>query len=122
MTGHPAISIRHTLTTSSPEGNLDPRYQVSFRLSSMAHPFDMLRAMSNVDTTLELIGKRRLPQPAARRALRMAAGLRLEDVAAACGVSLQAVWRWEHCQREPRTANRERYAEVLRACAEVVGE
>jgi transcriptional regulator with XRE-family HTH domain len=52
----------------------------------------------------------------------MSAGLRLQDVADACEVNLQTVWRWEHGLRHPRIGNLERYAEVLHKCREVIGE
>jgi transcriptional regulator with XRE-family HTH domain len=69
-----------------------------------------------------VIEKRRLPRPAARRALRMTAGLRLQDIADACGVTLQTVWRWEQGLRQPRVGNLERYAEILHKCQEVISE
>jgi len=69
----------------------------------------------------EVIERRRLPRPDARRALRLAAGLRLQDIADACGVTLQTVWRWENGRRHPRVGNVERYADILHKCQEVIG-
>lgn len=70
----------------------------------------------------ETVEKRRLPSPEARRALRLAAGLRLQDVADAVGVTVGTAWYWEYGLHEPRLRNRERYAELLNLCREVGGE
>lgn len=63
-----------------------------------------------------------LPDPEHRAALRRALGIRQLDVAAAVGVSTQAVWAWEHGRSEPRGAHRQRYAEVLDAMRQRLDE
>jgi transcriptional regulator with XRE-family HTH domain len=60
-----------------------------------------------------LIEERRLPPPQVRRALRLAAGFTLQDIADVLGVTRSAVHRWEIGTRAPRSANRIRYSEVL---------
>lgn len=57
--------------------------------------------------------RRRLPPPAARRRLRLRAGVPLLVVARAVGVTSAAVSRWETGLREPAGAHLEDYAEVL---------
>jgi transcriptional regulator with XRE-family HTH domain len=59
-----------------------------------------------------------LPPHAARRAIRMAAGASLADVAAAVGVTRARVYQWEH-GANPSGANVARYGEVLRMLQEV---
>jgi len=69
--------------------------------------------------TARLQAKLMLPPPLERRALRTAAGASLRDVASVVGVSAQAVYLWETGARMPSAAHLERYAEVLRAFAEL---
>lgn len=59
--------------------------------------------------------------PAERRQLRHAAGLTLAEVAAAIGVSPQAVQLWEIGARTPRGGNVVRFAEAMRYLREVAG-
>jgi len=61
---------------------------------------------------------RELPPPAARRALRLAAGLTIAEVAQAAGASRQAVSMWERGERTPRGDFLVRYIEALRAMRE----
>jgi transcriptional regulator with XRE-family HTH domain len=61
-----------------------------------------------------LAGEKRLPPPAARRAIRLAAGLTLAEVGRSLEVSRQTVWRWEEGHREPRGETRLAYARALR--------
>ena len=61
-----------------------------------------------------LADEKRLPPPAARRAIRLAAGLTLAEVGASLNVSRQSVWRWEEGLREPRGETRLAYARSLR--------
>ena len=63
-----------------------------------------------------------LPPPAQRRALRLAAGASLRDVASVVGSSAQAVYLWETGDREPSDAFLERYADVLHAFDELTSE
>lgn len=56
---------------------------------------------------------KRLPPPPARRALRVAAGLTLQDVATVVGVTRQAVAMWETGGRNPSGEARAAYARVL---------
>jgi transcriptional regulator with XRE-family HTH domain len=60
-----------------------------------------------------LQAKRELPPPETRRALRMAAGATLEQVARVCDVSAQAVQYWESGST-PRGDRLLAYSEVLR--------
>ncbi|MEV7054100.1 helix-turn-helix transcriptional regulator [Streptomyces microflavus] len=55
-----------------------------------------------------------LPPPPERRALRVAAGLTTVEMAAAVGVSKQAVTSWENGTRSPRGVSLERYVDALR--------
>lgn len=57
--------------------------------------------------------RRRLPAPAARRALRESTGLSQRDIAQALGVSICAVSLWERGVRQPRPAMLQRYVELL---------
>lgn len=61
--------------------------------------------------------RRRLPDPATRRALRVAAGLSQADVAACVGVDRASVSRWETGHRSPRGDTAEAYAALLRDLA-----
>lgn len=70
--------------------------------------------MSDTAALVKRVQDRRdLPPPHERRALRQRAGLALADIAAAAGVSKQAVLRWESGV-DPSAANLGRYAEILR--------
>jgi len=62
----------------------------------------------------EVEARRELPAPAARRALREAAGVSLDGVAQAVGVSKQTVLGWESGAFSPRGANLGSYLSVLR--------
>jgi DNA-binding transcriptional regulator YiaG len=55
-----------------------------------------------------------LPDFRVRRALRVAAGLRQDELAAVLGVTRPSVSRWESGTREPRGELRRRYADVLK--------
>jgi DNA-binding transcriptional regulator YiaG len=58
--------------------------------------------------------RRALPPPHARRALRVAAGVSLETLAASIGVSRECVRLWELGAAEPSEKNLVRYLEALR--------
>ena len=62
--------------------------------------------------------RRELPSPTDRRAIRKAAGLTLQEVGAAVGVSGQAIGMWEAGSRTPRGPHLERYVDVLRILRE----
>ena len=62
-----------------------------------------------------------LPRPEARRALRIAAGASLTDVAGAVGVTRAAVSCWEQGIYEPSSVHAEAYARVLEMLREVSG-
>jgi transcriptional regulator with XRE-family HTH domain len=70
-----------------------------------------MTALSELSAALQ--AKRELPPPETRRALRMAAGATLEQVARACDVTPQAVQFWENGST-PRGANLSAYLDVLR--------
>jgi transcriptional regulator with XRE-family HTH domain len=57
--------------------------------------------------------RRRLPGPAARRQLRERAGLSQQDVAAALGVTREAVAQWESGRRSPRPTTAVEYVTLL---------
>jgi transcriptional regulator with XRE-family HTH domain len=63
--------------------------------------------------TASLIQAKRLPPPAMRRALRLGAGLTLQEVGELVGVHRSCVLRWETGAREPTGRRRIRYSEVL---------
>ena len=65
------------------------------------------------DVTL-LADARRMAGSGEARALRLAAGLTLEEIAGAVGVTRQAVAAWETGERRPRGENARRYGEALR--------
>jgi DNA-binding transcriptional regulator YiaG len=72
------------------------------------------------ELTQRLRTRRDLPPPEVRRALRRAAGVPMQDVAAIVGVTRQAVALWESGSREPRNTNLASYSEVLRALRQAV--
>jgi transcriptional regulator with XRE-family HTH domain len=59
----------------------------------------------------------RLPVPAARRELRVQAGLRQADLAEVIGVTPACIARYENGTREPKGDRRQRYATLLRHLA-----
>jgi DNA-binding transcriptional regulator YiaG len=61
--------------------------------------------------------RKSLPGPEARRLLRERAGLKQQDVAAALGVTREAVALWERGARNPRDRYLPRYLEILQRCA-----
>jgi transcriptional regulator with XRE-family HTH domain len=64
--------------------------------------------------------RRSLPEPPLRRLLRERADLSQLEIAEALGVSRPAVTRWESGQREPRSAMRVKYAQLLERLAQEV--
>lgn len=68
-------------------------------------------SLTRLRATLD--AKRALPPPAARRALRLAAGASIADVADAVGVTRQAISYWELGRRTPRGEALRRYVAVL---------
>jgi DNA-binding transcriptional regulator YiaG len=58
--------------------------------------------------------RRELPGPPERRSLREAAGLSLQAVATAVGVTKQAVANWESGEHEPRGPHLAIYGDLLR--------
>jgi len=60
------------------------------------------------------MARRDLPPPQVRRALRIAAGLSLAEVASAVGVSRQAVAHWEGGSRRPAAKHLTAYCQALR--------
>jgi transcriptional regulator with XRE-family HTH domain len=65
---------------------------------------------------------RRLPDPDRRRAIRIEAGFSQADFGSALGIDGASVSRYESGARTPRGALRERYASLLRALEQEVGE
>lgn len=72
-------------------------------------------AMTTQALQERLRARRELPPPEARKAIRVAAGARLEDIADALGCSRQAVAHWEAGERFPRDRWLRAYNELLRA-------
>jgi DNA-binding transcriptional regulator YiaG len=71
--------------------------------------------MSSTLTVSELLRARReLPDPQTRRAIRVQAGLSLDDVAGELGVTRQSVSDWERGRRYPRRAHLVAYVALLR--------
>lgn len=62
-----------------------------------------------------LVRGTRLPEPAARRQIREAAGVTLREAAAACGVTPMALLHWERGTVRPRRENAVAYATLLTA-------
>lgn len=62
--------------------------------------------------------RRTLPGPEARRALRLANGLALQDVAEALNVSTECVRLWELGRRRPNGRNAVSYAALLASLKE----
>jgi transcriptional regulator with XRE-family HTH domain len=65
--------------------------------------------------------RRELPDPARARALRLASGVQLSELAELIGVSRRSLWLWETGQRKPRGRHMERYAEALGVLARELG-
>lgn len=82
-------------------------------LSAIATELDDLRARLHRRATL--------PSPAARRAIRLAAGATLDEVARAVGVSHEAIRLYEAGRRFPKDANLARYAACLAALQQGLG-
>ncbi len=70
----------------------------------------------------ELVASRRLRRPEMRRALRLEAGLTLDDIAGKLGVTRSAVSRWELGLRKPQGRNRIAYASLLAELEKVVAD
>lgn len=60
-----------------------------------------------------------LPPPKGRKALRLAAGVTVADVAAIVGVSRQAVNAWERGSARPIGNHLHAYLEILEMCRRV---
>jgi transcriptional regulator with XRE-family HTH domain len=59
-----------------------------------------------------------LPPPARRSEIRKQAGLTLQEVADAVGVTFGAIWNWENGIRQPRGQHLANYIEALGVMAE----
>lgn len=70
-------------------------------------------AMTIDDALAQARARRRLPEPAQRRARRMLAGVSQQAVADAVGTTVATVSRWESGQRMPRGEHLRSYAAVL---------
>lgn len=65
----------------------------------------------------DLVWIRRLAANGNARAIRLASGLTLAEVAAEVGASVSAVSRWETGNRRPRTPLARRWASLMRRLA-----
>jgi DNA-binding transcriptional regulator YiaG len=74
------------------------------------------------DTTTQLITtsrkRRSLPDPAAAKAIRLAAQLTEREIGTSIGVTAATVCRWERGSRKPRGHQRDAYADLLARLAE----
>lgn len=73
--------------------------------------------MTITDLLTEVEASASLPSPERCRAIRVGANVSLARLAAAIGVSVQALQHWEVGKRRPRPANVLRYAHALDALA-----
>ena len=71
---------------------------------------------------VERVRATRLPPPAQRRAIRMAVGVTLREIAAEIGVGQLAVSQWERGICEPRTEHAIAYRLVLEQLVELAQE
>lgn len=78
--------------------------------------FNMDSTRQRIETQIRL--RRSLPPPEQRAALRKAAGLTLQEVADAVGVTAAAVWYWEQGQRTPGVKHLGAYLVALKALGE----
>lgn len=69
----------------------------------------------DLDGLLAEVRAARLPAPATRRSLRHEAGISLREAAAALGVAVMTLHRWECGQSTPRRAHAVRYRQFLDA-------
>ena len=69
----------------------------------------------------ELVRASRLPDPAERRRIRLAAKLSLRRVADELGVAVPTVYRWEDGQLTPTLENAKRYRALLESLARAAG-
>lgn len=80
--------------------------------------------MKNLATLQRRAARRATPLPTLgdRRAIRVAAGIRQTELAAALGVSRFAVNAWETGRYEPRGTHRDDYVRALEAMRRAVAE
>jgi transcriptional regulator with XRE-family HTH domain len=62
---------------------------------------------------VEITRGREMAKSGEARRIRLAAGLTLEEVGNACGVSAIGIWRWERGERRPRGTPALKYARLL---------
>jgi transcriptional regulator with XRE-family HTH domain len=65
------------------------------------------------------VARRRLPEPAIRRLLRVQAGLTQAELGAAVGVARETVSRWETGKRTPQGATLDSYLEALEKLVQI---
>lgn len=70
----------------------------------------------------DLVRAARLPEPAERRRIRIAAGVSLRRVAEELGVSIPTVHNWENGKDGPSLENAAAYRALLDQLAEAVAE
>jgi DNA-binding transcriptional regulator YiaG len=69
--------------------------------------------MPGIETATGLAKVRALVESGAARSIRLGAGLSLAETAAACGVSVSTMFRWEARERRPHGEPALRYLELL---------
>lgn len=82
----------------------------------LPHPYRSIVTTS--EHLSELVQVRAQARSGEARAIRLAAGLSVGEIARAVGVASVTVWRWENGQRAPRSPAAERYARVLNRLAQ----
>ena len=65
--------------------------------------------------------RRELPDPSRARALRLASGVQLRELAELIGVSRRSLWLWETGKVKPNGRHMERYAQALAVLARELG-
>lgn len=69
----------------------------------------------------DLVRAAQLPTPAKRRRIREKAGLSLQRMADALGVTAPTVWNWENDKDGPSLENAAKYRKLLDDLADAVG-
>lgn len=81
----------------------------------------MTEAQTGVSELAELVRASRLPSTAERKRVRKAAGVSLQQVADALGVTAPTIHHWENGQDGPSKENAVKYRALLEQLAEAAG-
>lgn len=77
--------------------------------------------MNTETLALRARARRELPDPAGARALRIASGVQLREMAETVGVSRRSLWLWEIGERKPMGRHIEAWAKALNVLARELG-